>query len=98
VNDFICREKTPELTHRYAYALQLMDLLAEEINGSSSSSTSSSSGSSSSSTGVFFYDGGVDDTLNDSFEGSDEVGPSQSLRSLSVSPSLRSLSVSPSSY
>ena len=65
VNEFIRREKTPELTHRYAYALNMMDLLATEINGS---------GSDVGGEGGRACQDGVVDALNDSFEDSEEVG------------------------
>ena len=62
VNEFIRREKTPELTHRYAYALNMMDLLATEINGSGSD------------VGGEGERACKDGVVDDSFEDSEEVG------------------------
>jgi hypothetical protein len=61
VNEFIRREKTPELTHRYAYALNMMDLLATEVNGSGNDDPVGG-------------ERGGDDAVNNSFEDSEEVG------------------------
>ena len=76
VNEFIRREKTPELTHRYAHALNMMDLLAMEINrsGSRGGDGDDGDGDGDDDKGGVCKDGNDDDTLNDSFEDSEEVG------------------------
>jgi len=72
VNVFIRKERTPELTHRYAHALHLMDLLAEEIYGNKDSSGNGGSKgegfNNTSSCNVIDAD-----TMNDFIEGPDEV-------------------------